>query len=208
MDKVQLYKIIHYTHYTVVTIFLVIYFIKTILLLSNKQEALKKISKTLKVPEMIVSFLFLGTGIFLLTQLPEIKMLMIIKIGLVLLSIPLAIIGFKKGNKLLASLSFFMLVSSFGIAEVHHKRMGAITNDAKSTGDNFDAQNYYSEKCSKCHGDDGKAMIMGAMDLSVSTLDRTVAIQVIINGRGTMPATGLSEKEADAIASYVETLRK
>jgi hypothetical protein len=35
-------------------------------------------------------------------------MLMIVKIVLVLLSIPLAVIGYKKKNKVLATLSFFL----------------------------------------------------------------------------------------------------
>jgi uncharacterized membrane protein SirB2 len=57
-------------HYLVVTLFLLIYVIKTILLLSNKNDLLGKFSKKIKVPEMIISTLFLLTGVFLLTKLP------------------------------------------------------------------------------------------------------------------------------------------
>jgi hypothetical protein len=195
------------THYIVVTLFLVIYFVKTILLISNKQDALVKLTKTLRVPEMIISVLFLGTGIYLLTQLPEIKMLMIIKLGLVFLSIPLAIIGFKKGNKILASLSFFMLVASFGIAEVHHKRMGKSEKSEVSASENFNAQQYYSDNCSKCHGADGKAGLAGAKDLSTSALDHGSVIQVIREGKGAMAGYPVSEEQADQLATFVESLR-
>ncbi|MES2395188.1 MAG: SirB2 family protein, partial [Bacteroidota bacterium] len=93
---------IRHTHLLSVILFLLIYLIKTVLLLSNKNEGLAKFTKVVKVPEMIVSTLFLVTGIYLLTQIPEIKTLLIIKIVAVLISIPLAIIGFKKKNKVLA----------------------------------------------------------------------------------------------------------
>ena len=203
-----MYKGILHTHYTVVTLFLVLYFVKTILLISNKKDLLKKVTKTLKIPEMIISVLFLGTGIYLMLQLPEIKMLMIIKVSIVLLSIPIAIVGFKKENKLLAALSFFMLVASFGIAEVHHKKMVAGDNSQLS-GDNFDAKNFYSSTCAKCHGEDGKAGIMGALDLSTSTLDHPSIIKVMREGRGSMAGNAnLTDTQAEALALYVETLRK
>ena len=91
-----MYKTIFYSHLVSVILFLLIYFIKTVLLLANKNEGLAKFTKTVKVPEMIISTLFLLTGIYMLTQIPEIKTLMIIKIIVVLAAIPLAIIGFKK----------------------------------------------------------------------------------------------------------------
>jgi L-cystine uptake protein TcyP (sodium:dicarboxylate symporter family) len=71
---------IRLTHLLVVVLFILIYLIKTTLLLLNKQETLMKFSKMVKVPEMIVSILFLVTGIYMLTQVPEIKSLLIIKI--------------------------------------------------------------------------------------------------------------------------------
>jgi uncharacterized membrane protein SirB2 len=111
-----MFETIKLIHKISVILFLLIYFIKTILLISNKEDALTKLSKILKVPEMIVSFLFLGTGIYLITQLPEIKPLLIIKVGLVFLSIPVAIIGFKKRNKVLGALSLLMITASYGLS--------------------------------------------------------------------------------------------
>ena len=82
-------------------------YFKTILLLSNKIETLNSFTKKIKIPEMVISFLFLATGIFLATQLPfgsKYDYLFFIKVAMVLVSIPIAIIGFKKQNKLLAAL--------------------------------------------------------------------------------------------------------
>ena len=74
---------IRHTHLLTVILFLAIYLIKTVLLLMNKEEALAKFSKIFKVPEMIISFLFLGTGIYMMIQLPEIKSLLIITISVI-----------------------------------------------------------------------------------------------------------------------------
>ena len=106
-----------HSHTLFVVLFTLIYLVKTILLLSDRNELLEKFKKKTKVVEMIVSFGFLGTGIFLLTQLPHTPFpaTMYIKIGLVLLSIPLAVIGYKKKNKVLATLSFFLIVVSFAL---------------------------------------------------------------------------------------------
>src|SRR6478609_248392 len=106
-----MYKVILHTHYLVVTLFLLIYVIKTILLLSNKNDLLASFVKKTRIAEMIISFLFLGTGIYLATQLPfggKYDYLFWIKICMVFASIPIAIIGFKKSNKILAALSLLL----------------------------------------------------------------------------------------------------
>ena len=97
-----------HTHYLTVVLFLILYVIKTILLLSGREALLDRFSKLTRIPEMIISVLFLLTGIYLMTQLPlggGYDFLLWIKICLVLVSIPLAVVGFKRKNKILAALS-------------------------------------------------------------------------------------------------------
>ena len=206
-----MYKAIFYTHLISVNLFLLIYLVKTILLLANKNEGLAKFTKTVKVPEMIISTLFLLTGIYMLTQIPEIKTLMIIKIIAVFASIPLAIIGFKKGNKVLAVISFLLIVTAYGLAEMSKKQKSTAvetpTNETPSTSVN--GQEIYSANCAKCHGDDGKAGITGASDLSVSALDINGQIEVVKNGRGTMaPFAGqLTDEQIKAVTEFTETLK-
>ena len=113
-----------HSHYLFVVLFTLIYLIKTILLLSDKDELLEKFKKKTKIVEMIVSFGFLATGVFLLTQMPHIPSLMYVKVGLVLASIPLAVVGYKKKNKVLVTLSFFFIVVSFGLAQKVKKGKG------------------------------------------------------------------------------------
>ncbi|MGZ3862045.1 MAG: c-type cytochrome [Bacteroidia bacterium] len=199
------FEIVKKTHFVVVTIFFLIYLIKTVLLVANKKEQLQGFTKKTKVLEMIVSFLFLGTGIYLLTQVPEFKTELIIKISMVFLSIPLAIVGFKKGNKGLAILSFLLITAAFGLAEMSAKKNSAkVTNaDIKSDG-SIDAKLLYTDNCAKCHGEDGKAGIMGATDLSATQLSADSISVLTEKGRNSMPATvGLTIEQRNAIAKYI-----
>lgn len=190
-----------HTHYLFVVLFTLIYLIKTILLLSDKDELLEKFKKKTKVAEMIISFGFLATGVFLLTQVPVITTLMIIKIVLVVLSIPLAVIGYKKKNKVLATLSFFLIVVSFGLA---HKAKDAKAGEKIAA---LSGKEIFKDKCSVCHGDDGKKAENGAKDLSVTQLPHAGIVEIITNGKNTMAAykDALTAEQIEAVASYIET---
>src|ERR1022692_1781275 len=155
-------------HITSVLIFLVIYVIKTGLLLLNKKEQLAGFTKIFKIPEMIISVLFLVSGIWLMTQIPVINTLLIIKIIVVLASIPIAIIGFKKSNKALASLAMIMIIAAYGLAEVSHKKM---LEPAKELSNKNDGKEIFNNYCSKCHGQNGEAMLNGSANFSMSTID-------------------------------------
>lgn len=199
---------IRHTHLLTVILFLTIYLIKTVLLLMNKEEALAKFSKGFKVPEMIISFLFLGTGIYMMIQLPEIKSLLIIKIVAVLLSIPLAVIGFKKKNKMLAVASLILIIGAYGLAEMSKKQKSKSMEGISAS--NVNGQELYSASCAKCHGADGTLNLLGAKDLSVSTMDLNARIEIIKNGKNAMtPFFGmLNEEQIKAVAEYTETLKK
>jgi uncharacterized membrane protein SirB2 len=203
-----MFETIKLIHKISVILFLLIYFIKTILLISNKEDALTKLSKILKVPEMIVSFLFLGTGIYLITQLPEIKPLLIIKVGLVFLSIPIAIIGFKKRNKVLGALSLLMITASYGLAEIAAKNKAKVSTEAIATDGTISGQVLYTDNCALCHGGDGKLGMAGAADLSKTQLDKSAIQQTILNGKGLMKAVPLTPEQATAVAEFVETQLK
>lgn len=199
---------IRHTHLLSVILFLLIYLIKTVLLLSNKNEGLAKFTKVVKVPEMIVSTLFLVTGIYLLTQIPEIKSLLIIKIVAVLISIPLAIIGFKKKNKVLAVLSLLLIIGAYGMAEMSKKQKSKSMETISGT--NLNGQELFNASCISCHGADGKLGLMEASDLSISTMELTAKIEIIKNGKGAMTpfAEILTEEQIKAVAEYSASLKK
>ena len=198
-----MYKGFLHTHVLVVTLFLLIYVIKTILLLGNRTDLLQKFSKAFKIPEIIISVLFLITGIYLAMQLPfggKYDYLFWIKLVMVFASIPVAIIGFKKGNKVLAALSLLLITGSYGLAEVYHKKKGLADNSAIASND---GKALYEANCKLCHGDNGKLGMAGAKDLSASVLDVVGMKEIIIHGKGAMPAASVNEEQAQAISEYV-----
>jgi mono/diheme cytochrome c family protein len=202
-----MYKGFLHTHYLAVTLFLIIYVIKTILLLSNRKELLDKFSAKVKVAEMIISALFLVTGIYLAAQLPfnsKYDYLFWIKLVMVFASIPIAIVGFKRGNKILAALSLLLITGSYGIAEAYSKRKGVAKDSAMQGIASNDGKSLYQINCSLCHGNDGKLGASGASDLTGTSLDAAGIKDVILHGKKLMNPVAVSDEQAEAIASYVE----
>lgn len=190
-----MFSIVLKTHSISVTIFFLIYFIKTLLLLSNANDKLEKFKSYTKILEMIVSTLFLITGIYLITQIPQIKTMLIVKLILVLASIPIAVIAYKKGNKIMALISLLFIVAAYGLAEMSRTK--------KTDTDIADGKTIYETSCAVCHGNDGKAGMAGAADLSQTILQKNDIIQIILNGKGAMPKVEMSEQQANAVADYV-----
>lgn len=195
-----------------VMLFLLTYVIKTVLLFTSK-AMLERYSKVTKVPEMIISTLFLVTGIWLFVLLGGIKVLHIIKLIFVFLSIPIAVIGFKKQNKGLALLSLVLIVGAYGMAEASKNKpfipaKVAITGDATSEA-GLGAKVYF-ENCAFCHGTDGKKMYRGAKDLTQTQFGFDDVQQMVRDGsKGKMPGytAVLSDQNIVAVANYVQSMR-
>lgn len=190
-----------HSHSLFVVVFTLIYLVKTILLLSDRDDLLEKFKRKTRIVEIVVSFGFLATGIFLMFQMPQIPTLMYVKIALVLLSIPLAVVGYKKRNKVLATLSFLLIVTSFGIAQkVKKEKVGGII--VSKSG-----KEIFEEKCALCHGSDGKLGLSGAKDISATQLDHVGILNVISEGKNTMASykSTLTPEQIEAVASYIET---
>jgi uncharacterized membrane protein SirB2 len=199
-------------HVVVVNIFLLIYLVKTILIFTNA-SALEKFTKSTKVIEMIVSTLFLVTGIWLYAILGAIKFLHIIKLALVVVSIPLAVIGFKKKNKALALLSFVLILGVYAFAEMAKGKPylpAKVVVNGNADESSITGIKTYTSNCAMCHGLDGKKKYRDALDLSESKADASRILMLIKDGsKGKMPSFSgtLSEEEVNAVSNYVITLR-
>lgn len=217
------------THKIAVILFLVTYVVKTVLLLINKPNALAAYTKGTKVTEIVISVLFLVTGLWLLSNAGTVSTLQIIKFTLVVLSIPIAIIGFKKGNKAMAITAVLLIIGAYGLAEANkaqkRRAAGSATVEADGKVETDTASPNYSGvkhgeyiyknisgvPCTSCHGTKGDAQINGASNLAVTALDKQGIIDVIKNGRNgnKMPAYGsLKPAEYEALADFVLSLKE
>lgn len=197
-----------HTHKLVVILFLLLYVVKTTLLLLNKTELLETVKKKTRIFEMVISTLFLVTGLYMIFNIPTINQFMVIKLVCVFASIPVAVIGFKKNNKALAALSLVMIIAAYGLAEMSKK---PVKKEIVEVSNNEDlGKAIYDANCKSCHGDDGKLGLSGAKDLSASTLTSEGLTAQITNGKNAMPAYGtvLKGEEIKAVTEYVQTLKK
>lgn len=86
----------------------------------------------------------------------------------------------------------------------------------KNSGENnqaeqkqFTGAELYQQKCIACHGSDGNLGISGAKKIPESILTLDERIQLISNGKNTMPAFKgqLSDEEIKKVAEYTVTLK-
>jgi mono/diheme cytochrome c family protein len=199
-------------HKISVMLFLVTYAIKTILLFSNR-SSLEKYTRITKVPEMIISFAFLVTGIWLFVIIGGIKVLQIVKLVLVVLSIPIAVIGFKKQRKGMALFSLLLIIGAYGLAEAAKSKPFIPKNDSVSGNANplyADGATVYFRNCTFCHGSDGKKMYRNAPDLTQIKIGEDDIQKMIREGSpGKMPSYNIivSDENIAAVAKYVSSLQ-
>ena len=200
-----------HSHKLFVTLFLVHYLVKTILLFSN-QTKLASYAKKTKVVEMIVSFLFLATGVGLIfTGESDMPSQFYIKLGMVFASIPLAIVGFKKSNKALAAIAMLLIIGSYGMAEmIKGAKASDKMEEVREEGKALSGAELYKINCESCHGETGNAGVSGAKDLSISTLSVADKKVIVSKGKGNMTAYDgiLNASEINSVVEYIETLKK
>jgi mono/diheme cytochrome c family protein len=209
-----MFKGLLHLHVTSVVIFLILYAVKTFLLMTNRSDSLLAFTKKTKVIEMIISTIFLVTGIYLWVNSGNTGTWLYVKVAAVLISIPMAIIGFRKQNKFLAFASFLLLVYAYGVAETKSasfsKKPDPRINIDTALKEADLGREVYNRKCTACHGEDGTLGLSGATDLSKSALDSASIVDIVRNGKGVMTPFKdiLSEKEIQAVSRYIISLRK
>ena len=208
-----------HTHMTAVVLYVLIFIIKVYLLLFGKPEALASFRKKTKViGEMVLPTFFLATGIYLAFNSGSVRgadnMWFIVKMVLLVVSIPLGIIAFKRNSKVLAVFTLLIFVYMFGISEtksIDMKKNGATVIAPAPQGTSVDGKTIFESNCVVCHGADGVLGMSGAANLQTSKLPDEEVLNVITNGKnGTMAAykDKLSAEQIKAVADYVKTLRK
>jgi cytochrome c5 len=194
-----------------------IYILKLVYLLAFP-DSLDKISKKLKVPEMIVSLLFLVTGLWMLANVAQpFRSLYVFKLVAVFASIPLAVLGFKKKNKAFGLASVLLIVGAYGLAEMGKKQIlkpqQALAYTVSSQDAAYDqilhGQALYLQYCTSCHGENGDKGLSGAKNLKISTQTPEQILGLLEKGKNSMPSYKgvFSPKETEALVAYLIKMR-
>ncbi len=158
---------------------------------------------------MIVSVLFLLTGIYLAMNTGNKGNWLWVKLIAVFAAIPIAIVAFKKSNKILALLSFLLICYAYGISETKNAAMkkqapdpGEFANIATPAV----GKTIYESKCTNCHGTDGKMGMSGAKDLTQYAMTPEQKLAIVKTGKNVMPSfsSQLTEEQIKAVADYVK----
>ncbi|MCW5908492.1 MAG: cytochrome c [Chitinophagales bacterium] len=178
----------------------------------GKSEQLAKYTKVTKVPEMIISFGFLATGVWMMLQGALFNNLIVIKLICIFTAIPLAVIGFKKSNKALATLAVILIIASYGLAEMNRSKKTGKKIDTSAAASPLEAgKMIYENSCVNCHGSDGKTGNSGAKNLAATTLTIEEQKERIRKGKNAMPAYSdeiISESDLDAVIEYLGTFKQ
>lgn len=105
-------------HKGIVYLFLISLFIKAILAFVN-QDLFDKVRQKTKVVEMILGTLLIVTGGMLIFSFPEMMKQgwLHVKLTIVIIGIPLAIIGLKRNKKILIIISLLLFVYAYLVAK-------------------------------------------------------------------------------------------
>ena len=205
---------IKHLHVLLVALFVLSVLIKTILLFTSEEKFVKFREKT-ATRERIITILFLLTGLGLIglkiSNGGAFHTLFYVKMGLILVAIPLAVVGFKKKSKIPAMLGAFLFIMIYGVSEMAAKRGADVEVEIApdQVGTASHGELIFKANCSSCHGNDGTKELGGATNLTTSTISTTEMQTVISQGRKSMPSfSHLSEEETTVLADYINALKK
>lgn len=211
------YSILLILHLTMVSIFLGLYLIKTVLLLTKPNSLYERFRKFILFPEILISTTFLITGVWMLSNIGEVKDMLLIKLALTGLTIPLAVVAFRRKHKIFAVISFILLLSIHGLSEMSKKvelHDGHVNSKVLTASSAYTpvrhGQILYNQYCVNCHGINGEGEYSGAKRLSVSIKKDEDIVKVIKNGKAAMPkyAEVFDQTEIKALTEFIKTLRE
>ena len=219
-----MYTGLKHTHTLIITVFLIVFIWKLILLMTNKNEKLDFV-RSKKWIDMALGTLILVTGIGMiasnLSKGVAVPSFIYVKLALTLAIIPLGIVAFKKKNKAIGMLPLILMLYMVGVS--YTKSLALTPADKVANAENTPTEEeketmttielggkLYTANCVVCHGDNGSLGASGAKDLATSTLGDEEVLEMIKKGgtgmqafEGVVPA-----EDMPALVEYVKSLRK
>jgi mono/diheme cytochrome c family protein len=206
-------------HHLVVGSFLLFYAYKIGLLLANRPDLLHHLRARLAWLDGVLGAAVLLTGGYLALQYAgPWPWWLVVKIGLVLAGLPLALVALRRGQRVLAGATLLLFAYVYGLGYTRSLDLTgrggapataavAAVPDSVQTG-GLIGKLAYQQNCIRCHGRNGDMCLYGARNLQQSTVGLDARIALIRNGRGRMPAfyPRLTPEEIGAVARYSMTL--
>ncbi len=223
-------------HHVIVVAFAILYAYKVALLLAGRPDMLAALRARAPWLDAVLGTAVLVSGGVLALRYPGAwPWWLVVKIVLVLLVLPLALVALRRGQKALALLALliFGYIYAIGYTRSLDLKPGIRTETPTTPTDprngrmlteNADSiapaapdstvtggligKMLYRQHCILCHGINGDKCLYGARNLQQSTLSLEARMALVTNGRGKMPAFGtrLTPAQIEAVARHSQTL--
>lgn len=211
-----------HTHTLVVVLYVALFAIKTILILTGQRNLLTTFNGKTRIVHIFLATALLGTGGYLIGKAPDgMAAYNIAKIVFLVLAMGVAFVAVKRFKAAFAILALSGFAYIFVLAKSRDLFLRSEETRLKAALQSFEAvsprpdvalargKTIYEAACNRCHGADGRAGYRKAFDLQTSALADAAVVATVSGGRNTMPAYPyLSRPELDDLLAYVKSLRK
>ena len=207
-----------HTHSLVASLYTLLIIVLTFFIITRNKNAFTTLRLKLRWPRVVLEVLLLATGGILLNRAPDgLSPDYLIKYGVTVGAVVLAVVGFRRYQPLPATLSIVLLVYLFYAARQHDWRLQSVESRSEGIGvltatspetQLADGQRLYAVNCVRCHGENGRAQYRKAPDLARFAKGDAYADHLLVNGLNTMPAFAhLNENQRLAVIAYLNSLR-
>jgi len=209
-----------HSHTLIAALYTLLVCVLSFFVVTRNKNAFTSLRGKLKWPRMVLEILLLGTGAFLVSRAPDgVSLDYFFKYGVTVLAIVAAIIGFKRFQPLLTTLSVLLLVYVFFVSRMHSWQLRPDSSrsaeykvspieEASPATLLVKGQHLYQNNCQRCHGAKGNAQYRKAPNLMASNKGDEYANHLMQNGLNSMPAfLHLESGQRLAIIAYINSLK-
>ncbi len=207
-----------HTHTLVASLYTLLIIVLSFFIITGNQNAFTSLRLKLRWPRVVLEVVLLATGGILLNRAPDgLSVDYLIKYGLTLVAVVLAVVGFRRYQALPTILSILLLVYVFYASRLHDWRLRSVASRSAGIGELMatspetqlvDGKQLYHINCVRCHGENGRAQYRKAPDLARFAKGDAYADHLLVNGLNSMPAFAhLNENQRLAVIAYLNSLR-
>ncbi|MCS7085781.1 MAG: c-type cytochrome [Bacteroidia bacterium] len=211
-----------HTHTLTVVLYLALFAIKAVLILTKQKNLLATVNGKTRVLHIVLATTMLATGLYSIFRAPDgTAAYNVVKITVLAATMGTAIVAVRRFKAAWAVAALAGFVYVFLLSKTRDVFLRSEEVRVKAALQSFEpvsprpdvalarGKTIYEIACVRCHGLDGQSGYRKAFNLQTSLLADPAVVATIANGRNTMPAYPyLSKNELEDLAAYVKSLRK